>query len=100
MKKLFKIALCPKAFAGNPTRAFLLVFCFMIKLTLGVTLAITLPIKVMEKNNIRKLTKTGGGTMYVAIPKDIVNSLGWKEHQKLVVKRGKGCIIIRDWRKR
>jgi len=54
----------------------------------------------MKNQNIRKLTKSGSGTMYVSLPKDIVGSLGWKERQKLTVKRGKGCIIIRDWKKR
>ncbi len=54
----------------------------------------------MEKDNIRKLSKSGRGTMYVTLPKEIVKSLGWKEHQKLVVKRGKGCIVIRDWKRR
>lgn len=53
----------------------------------------------MKKDNIRKLTKTGKGTTYVTLPKEIVESLGWKEHQKLTVKRAKGCVIIRDWKK-
>jgi bifunctional DNA-binding transcriptional regulator/antitoxin component of YhaV-PrlF toxin-antitoxin module len=51
-----------------------------------------------NQNNIRKMTKTGRGTIYVTLPKDVVDSLGWKEHQKLIVKRGKGCVIIRDWK--
>lgn len=54
----------------------------------------------MDKNNIRKLTKTGKGTVYVTLPKDIVESLGWKEHQKLVVSRVRGGIFIKDWRKK
>lgn len=54
----------------------------------------------MEKENIRKLSKSGRGTVYVTLPKKIVESLGWKEHQKLVVSRGRGSIIIRDWQKR
>jgi antitoxin component of MazEF toxin-antitoxin module len=53
----------------------------------------------MKKENIRKLTKTGRGTIYVTLPKDMVAELGWKEHQKLAVSRGKGSIIIRDWKK-
>lgn len=56
--------------------------------------------RTMEKENIRKLSKSGRGTNYVTLPKQIVASLGWKEHQKLAVTRGKGCIIIRDWKKK
>jgi len=54
----------------------------------------------MKKENIRKITKTGKGTVYVTLPKDIVHSLGWQEHQKVVVNRGRGCIIIKDCRKK
>jgi bifunctional DNA-binding transcriptional regulator/antitoxin component of YhaV-PrlF toxin-antitoxin module len=54
----------------------------------------------MENKNIRKLSKTGRGTVYVTLPKDIVESLGWKEHQKLTVARGRGSIIIKDWKKK
>jgi len=54
----------------------------------------------VKDKSIRKLSKSGRGSMYVLLPKDIVASLGWKEHQKLTVKRGKGCIIIKDWRKK
>ena len=54
----------------------------------------------MKNQNIRKLTKTGRGTIYVTLPKDIVASLDWKEHQKLAITRGKGCVIIREWKKK
>lgn len=54
----------------------------------------------MKNKNIRKLTKTGKGSMYVILPKEFISSLGWKERQKLVVSRGSGCVIIRDWEKR
>ena len=52
------------------------------------------------KNNIRKLTKTGRGSLYVILPRDIVASFGWRERQKLVVTKAKGCVIIRDWKKK
>jgi len=54
----------------------------------------------MKEQNIRKLSKSGRGTVYVTLPKDMVASFGWKEHQKLAITRGRGCIIIRDWKKR
>jgi len=53
-----------------------------------------------KQKETRKLTKNGGGTMYVSLPKDFVKDLGWRERQKLTVERVRGGIMIRDWRKR
>lgn len=50
--------------------------------------------------NVRKLTKTGRGSMYVILPKEFIASFGWKERQKLVVTRGQRCLIIKDWKNR
>ena len=53
--------------------------------------------KRSDKTNIRKLTKTGGHSLGVTIPIDIVRKLSWKERQKVVVDlRGKK-ITIEDW---
>jgi len=54
----------------------------------------------LEEKNIRKITKMGlGRTMGLTLPIEIIKKLGWKEHQKVVVKlRGKE-IIIKDWKK-
>ena len=54
----------------------------------------------LEEKNIRKLTKMGSGfSMGLTLPIEIIQKLGWKEHQKVVVKlRGKE-IIIKDWQK-
>ena len=55
--------------------------------------------KRSDKKNIRKLTKTGGHSIGVTIPIDIVRKLKWRERQKVVVeKRGK-TILIKDWEK-
>ena len=56
--------------------------------------------KKIENRPIRKLTKVGGGKTYsITIPVEIVREFGWKEKQKLVVKKhGKGKIIIEDWK--
>lgn len=54
----------------------------------------------MDKKPVRKLTKTGRGSMYVILPKDILAELGWKERRKLTVEKVKGGILIRDWRKK
>jgi len=55
--------------------------------------------KRSDKKNIRNLTKTGGMSIGVTIPIDIIRKLGWKERQKVVVNlRGKK-ITIEDWEK-
>jgi len=52
--------------------------------------------KASEKNT-RKLVRMGNISLGLTIPKDILFELGWKENQKVVVKkRGKG-IIVEDW---
>jgi antitoxin component of MazEF toxin-antitoxin module len=55
--------------------------------------------KKVDKKNIRKLTKTGGHSIGVTIPIEVVRELGWRERQKVVIeKRGKE-LIIKDWKK-
>jgi len=49
------------------------------------------------KESIRKLTKVAGVSYSVVLPKDMVKSLGWKEHQKLVVRKWGKKIVIEDW---
>ncbi|MCU0653262.1 MAG: AbrB/MazE/SpoVT family DNA-binding domain-containing protein [Candidatus Pacebacteria bacterium] len=45
----------------------------------------------------RKLMRLGKFSLAVTLPKEILAELGWKEKQKLTVKkRGKG-ILIEDW---
>ena len=53
----------------------------------------------VENRNIRKLAKVGGGKTYaITLPIEIMREFGWKEKQKLVVKKfGKNKIIIEDW---
>mgnify|MGYP001042544380 CR=1 FL=1 len=53
----------------------------------------------LGSEHIRKITKSGSGVYYVTIPIDVLRELGWREHQKLVVKkRGEG-VLIQDWEK-
>jgi len=49
---------------------------------------------------IRKITKTGNYTYYVTIPKAQLDQLGWRERQKVVVKRVGKKLIIEDWKSR
>jgi len=53
--------------------------------------------KTSEKN-IRQLTRLGKTSLSITIPRDLVVELGWRENQKLIVKkRGQG-IMIEDWK--
>lgn len=54
-------------------------------------------VDLMDKN-IRKIVKNGRGSYYVNIPKEIMADLGWRERQKLVVKRRGSKITIEDWK--
>ncbi|KKT91499.1 MAG: hypothetical protein UW92_C0011G0001 [Candidatus Jorgensenbacteria bacterium GW2011_GWA2_45_13] len=54
----------------------------------------------IESNNVRKLTKYGNGAIGLTLPIDLVRKLGWKDGQKVVVKKVRGGVLIRDWRKR
>jgi len=50
-----------------------------------------------RNKNIRKLTSTGRkGSFTVVIPATDVQALGWREHQRLIVKRIPRVIVIRD----
>ena len=54
----------------------------------------------LNKQNIRKLGKTGrGATITVTLPISIIRELKWKEKQKVVVKKSGQKIIITDWKK-
>jgi len=50
----------------------------------------------LEEEHIRKLSKTGGSSYAVTIPKAFIRKLKWKEKQKLELKLYKDRIIIRD----
>ncbi len=54
-----------------------------------------------KNSNIRSLAKTGyeGRTYLLTIPKEIIEELGWREKQKVIVKRSGVKIVIEDFRK-
>ncbi|MFA5925817.1 MAG: hypothetical protein WC831_02690 [Parcubacteria group bacterium] len=54
----------------------------------------------MEKKEkiVRKLTKTGRGSMYVVPSKERIRDLGWRERQNLTISRIKGGLVVRDHR--
>jgi len=52
----------------------------------------------LKEKNIRKLTRLGG-SLVASIPVEDIEKLGWREKQKVVVKRAGKKIIISDWKK-
>ena len=55
--------------------------------------------KKAEERGIRKLTKIGKKSVGLTLPIELVRESKWREKQKVVVKRVKGGLVIRDWRK-
>jgi antitoxin component of MazEF toxin-antitoxin module len=56
--------------------------------------------KSLEERDIRKLTRTGGGkSVSVTLPIEYVRELGWKDRQKVTVKKVGKKLIIEDWKK-
>jgi len=55
--------------------------------------------KKMDKNkNIRKMTRLGKRSIGLTLPIELVRELGWREKQKVVVKKIKGGLVVRDYR--
>ena len=53
---------------------------------------------VAAQNPVRKLSKVGGSSYAVTLPKALVKKLGWRERQKLTVKQRGNSLIINDWK--
>lgn len=54
--------------------------------------------KKLKDKNTRKLLKLGKTSLAVTLPKEMTATLGWREKQRVTVKRIKGGLIIRDYR--
>lgn len=56
--------------------------------------------KKLADKNTRKLIRLGraGASLGLTLPKEMIASLGWKEKQRITVKRIRGGIVIRDYR--
>ena len=52
--------------------------------------------KTSEKN-IRQLVRLGKTSLSVTIPREIILQLGWRENQKVIVKKSGKSIVIKDW---
>jgi antitoxin component of MazEF toxin-antitoxin module len=56
-------------------------------------------VQKLKNKNVRKITKVGGKSLAVTLPKEMTASLGWKEKQKVTVKKVRGGLLIKDWKK-
>lgn len=56
-------------------------------------------LKKFVYKHVHYLSKIAGHSYYVVLPIDIVRELGWRERQKLVIKKKGNKIIIEDWEK-
>lgn len=58
-----------------------------------------MPTQKLKNKNIRKLTRmgSGGGSLGLTIPKELVTKLSWKERQKVVVRKSGKKLTIEDW---
>jgi len=59
-----------------------------------------MPRRKLGEQNIRKLTRTGGGkSLSLTLPIEMMRKLKWRDRQKVVVKlRGQKLTIV-DWKK-
>ena len=57
-----------------------------------------MPDKKSNETAIRKLTRIGKKSIGLTLPIDEVRNLGWREKQKVVVKRVRGGLFIRDFK--
>ena len=53
----------------------------------------------MQNRNTRKITRVGNASLGVTLPVEDLRELGWREKQKVIVKRTKEGFSIRDWKK-
>jgi len=46
---------------------------------------------------LRQLARLGKVTLAVTIPRELILELGWRENQKVMVKRQGKKLVIEDW---
>ncbi|MCK5080719.1 MAG: hypothetical protein KAQ63_01015 [Candidatus Moranbacteria bacterium] len=57
-----------------------------------------MPRRNLENRNIRKIFKSGK-CYCISLPIGMVRELKWREKQKLQVKRVRGGLSVKDWKK-
>lgn len=51
------------------------------------------------EHGVRKLTRTGrGASMSLTLPIEYIRALGWRDKQKVVVKKQGSKLVIEDWK--
>jgi len=55
--------------------------------------------KKIGEQDTRNITQNGTGTYQVSLPIGLVRELGWRERQKVTVKKSGNKLIIEDWKK-
>lgn len=58
-----------------------------------------MPTRKFANRNIRKITKVGGKSFSITFPIEIIKKLGWREKQKVVVKKSGSGVSVKDWKK-
>jgi len=60
-----------------------------------------MPQEELKNKNTRKLIRMGraGSSLGLTLPKEIITALGWKERQKVNVKKVRGGVLVKDWKK-
>ena len=48
--------------------------------------------------NVRKIIRMGSNSMGITLPIEFLSKLGWRQKQKVVVKRVGGKLVISDWK--
>lgn len=54
--------------------------------------------RIAVDKSVRKLTKLGGKSIGLTLPIGLVRELGWREKQRVIVKKVKGGFTVRDYR--
>jgi len=58
-----------------------------------------MPTQKLKNKNTRKLIKLGNGSIALTLPRDLINKLRWKERQKVTVRKVRGGLLIKDWKR-
>ncbi len=57
-------------------------------------------IRKKRKGHIRKITKTGQYTFYVTFPKGLVDELGWRGRQRVLIRKVNRKLVMTAYRPR
>lgn len=49
-----------------------------------------------KKDNVRKITRIAKGSLGLVLPAGMLRTLGWRERQRVLVKRMPRGILVRD----